>query len=134
MVTVALQRLVNSTQQGSRERRSMLNVRIAMLMLSAVVLGAAGIARALDCEGRLVSIGDSPWAVHSICGEPAQVGDSLEVILKPVYHPNGHAAGHLPVEVPKSVWTYNFGTSRLIYVLTFLEDKLVKIETGGYGW
>jgi hypothetical protein len=95
MVSGALQPLVNSTQQGSRERRSMLNGRITMLMLGAVVLGAAGIAQALDCEGRLVSIGDSPLAVLSICGEPAQVGDSVEVILKPVYHPNGSCRGAL---------------------------------------
>jgi hypothetical protein len=111
----------------------MLHVRMAMLLLTAAVLGTAGIARALDCEGRLVSMGDSPWAVHAICGAPAQVGDSVEIILKPVYHPNGQAAGHVPVAVPKSVWTYNFGSTRLIYVLTFIEDKLVKIETGGYG-
>jgi hypothetical protein len=40
---------------------------------------------------------------------------------------------HLPVAVPKSVWTYNFGPSRLIYRLTFREGKLAHIETGGYG-
>jgi hypothetical protein len=37
------------------------------------------------------------------------------------------------VAVPKSVWTYNFGPSRLIYRLTFREGKLTHIETGGYG-
>ena len=111
----------------------MVHVRVAMVVLTAVVLGAAGVARALECEGRLVSMGHSPWEVHTICGAPAQIGDSIEVVLKPAYDPNGQVAGHIPVEVPKSVWTYNFGSTRLIYVLTFLEDKLVKIETGGYG-
>jgi len=111
----------------------MSKVRMAVVVLTAVVLGAAGIVYALDCEGRLVSMGASPWDVQSICGDPAQVNDSVEIVLKPVYNPQGRVAGHVPVEVPKQVWTYNFGSSRLMYLLTFLEGTLVKIETGGYG-
>jgi Protein of unknown function (DUF2845) len=30
------------------------------------------------------------------------------------------------------VWTYNFGSSWLMYILTFLEGSLVKIDTGWY--
>ena len=111
----------------------MSRVRIAVVALTAVVLGAAGIGHALDCEGRLVSIGASPWDVQTICGDPVQVSDTIEVVLKPVYNPQGHVAGHVPVGVPKQVWTYNFGSSRLMYILTFLEGALVKIDTGGYG-
>jgi Protein of unknown function (DUF2845) len=112
----------------------MSSVRIAVVALTAVVLGAAGIVYALDCEGRLVSIGMGPWAVQTICGDPVQVSDTVEIVLKPVYNPQGHVAGHLPVGVPKQVWTYNFGSSRLMYILTFLEGALVKIDTGGYGY
>ena len=108
-------------------------VRMAVVALTAVVLGAAGIVRALECEGRLVSMGASPWDVQAICGDPVQVSDTIEVVLKPVYDPQGRVAGHLPVGVPKQVWTYNFGPSRLVYILTFLEGALIKIETGGYG-
>jgi hypothetical protein len=102
-------------------------------VLTAVVLGAAGIVDALDCDGRLVSLGASPWDVQTICGDPAQVSDTIELVLKPVYDAQGRVAGHLPVGVPKQVWTYNFGSSRLMYILTFLEGTLVKIDTGGYG-
>jgi hypothetical protein len=109
------------------------NVRMAVVVLTAVVFGIAGLALALQCEGRLVSIGQSPWEVHAICGAPTQVDDSVEVLLKPAYDLNGHVAGHFPIAVPKSVWTYNFGPTRLIYMLTFREGKLVTIETGGYG-
>jgi hypothetical protein len=108
-------------------------VRIAVVVLTAVVLGAAGIVHALDCEGRLVVEGASPWDVQTICGDPAQVSDTVEIVLKPVYDPQGHVVGHVPVGVPKHVWTYNFGSSRLMYILTFLEGALVKIDTGGYG-
>jgi hypothetical protein len=108
-------------------------VRIAVAVLSAVVLGAAGLGYALDCEGRLVTMGASPWDVQGICGDPAQVSDTIEIVLKPVYDPQGRVAGYLPFGVPKQVWTYNFGPSRLLYLLTFIEGALVKIDTGGYG-
>jgi hypothetical protein len=111
----------------------MSSVRFAVMVLIAVVLGAIGIGHTLDCEGRLVTMGASPWDVQSICGDPVQVSDTIEVVLKPVYDPQGHVAGHVPVGVPKQVWTYNFGSSRLMYILTFLEGALVKIDTGGYG-
>src|SRR5687768_12084773 len=108
----------------------MSSVRFAVVVLTAVVLGAVSIVYALDCEGRLVSIGMGPWDVQTICGDPVQVSDTVEIVLKPVYDPQGRVAGHVPVGVPKQVWTYNFGSSRLMYILTFLEGALVKIDTG----
>jgi hypothetical protein len=111
----------------------MSRVRMAVVVLSAVVLGLAGIIHALDCNGRVVSEGASPWDIQVICGDPAQINDTIEIVLKPVYGPHGRAEGHLPVGVPKQVWTYNFGSSRLMYILTFIEGTLVKIDTGGYG-
>jgi hypothetical protein len=111
----------------------MSKVQVTVVVLTAVVLGTAGIVSALDCQGRLVTLGASPWDVQGICGDPEQVNDTIEIVLKPVYHPQGRVAGHLPVGVPKQVWTYNFGSSRLMYILTFVEGALVKIDTGGYG-
>jgi Protein of unknown function (DUF2845) len=111
----------------------MSRVRFVVVVLAAVMLGAVGIGHALDCEGRLVSMGASPWDVQAICGDPVQVSDTIEIVLKPVYDPQGRVAGHMLVGVPKQVWTYNFGSSRLMYILTFLEGALVKIDTGGYG-
>jgi Protein of unknown function (DUF2845) len=111
----------------------MSRIRSVVVALTAVLLGTAGIVSALDCQGRLVTMGASPWDVQGICGDPAQVHDTIEIVLKPVYDPQGRVAGHLPVDVPKQVWTYNFGSSRLMYILTFVEGALVKIDTGGYG-
>jgi hypothetical protein len=37
------------------------------------------------------------------------------------------------IYINKSVWTYNFGPSRLTYILTSENDKLVNIVTEGYG-
>jgi Protein of unknown function (DUF2845) len=110
-----------------------MHVKGAVVVLTAVVFGVIGLTWALDCGGRLVSLSHTPWEVQAICGEPTQMEDGLEILLKPVYDRAGHVVDHLPVAVAKSVWTYNFGPSRLVYLLTFLEGKLVKIETGGYG-
>lgn len=71
--------------------------------------------------------------MQALCGDPMQMSDTIEIVLKPVYDPQGRVGGHLPVGVPKQVWIYNFGSSRLMYLLTFLEGALVKIDTGWYG-
>jgi hypothetical protein len=124
---------MNHHPEGRRTRRPMAGAWVVVAVLTAVVCGAQGLTWALDCEGRLVSEGQAPWEVQAICGEPAQVQDTVEIILQPVYDPFGRVVDHLPVAVPKSVWTYNFGSSRLIYFLTFRDGKLAHIETGGYG-
>ena len=124
---------MNPRVLGRRTRRSVTRAWAALGVLTTLLVGARGLAWALDCGGRLVSEGQAPWEVQAICGEPTQVQDSVEVILQPVYDVFGRVVDHLPVAIPKRVWTYNFGPSRLIYRLTFREGKLVHIETGGYG-
>jgi Protein of unknown function (DUF2845) len=109
------------------------HVKAVVVVLTTVVFGTMGLVWALDCEGRLVSLGHAPWEVHAICGEPTQIEDTLQLIHKPVYGPSGRVVDYFPMAVPKSMWTYNFGSSRLVYLLTFLEGKLVKIDTAGYG-
>jgi hypothetical protein len=104
-----------------------------VIVLISVLYGAMELGWALDCEGRLVSLGQAPWEVYAICGEPTQIEETFQLIHKPVYSPSGRAVDYIPVTVPTSLWTYNFGSNRLVYLLTFVEGKLVKIETGGYG-
>ena len=65
----------------------MSRVRMAVMVLTAAVLGTTGIVRALECEGRLVSMGASPWDVQAICGAPIHLNDTIEIVLKPVYDP-----------------------------------------------
>jgi hypothetical protein len=45
----------------------MSRVRLAVVVVTAVVLGPAGIGQAPECEGRLVSQGASPWDGQAIC-------------------------------------------------------------------
>ena len=111
----------------------MSRVRIAMVVLTAVVLGAAGIGHALDCNGRVVSIGASPWDVQGICGDPEQVNDTIEIILKPVYGPHGRAKGTCRWECQSRCGLITSGRHGSCIFCTFLEGALVKIDTGGYG-
>jgi hypothetical protein len=124
---------VNPRPLECRPRRPVAHVWVAVVVLTTGLGGARGLAWALDCEGRLVSEGQAAWEVQAICGEPAHIQDTVEILLQPVYGPFGRVVDYLPVAVPKTVWTYNFGSNRLIYVLTFREGKLAHIETGGYG-
>jgi hypothetical protein len=55
----------------------MSSVRVAVMMLTAVVLGAASIGHAMECDGRVVSLGVSPWGVQGICGDPAQINETI---------------------------------------------------------
>jgi hypothetical protein len=107
--------------------------RVTIMVLIAVLVGVAEVALALQCGGRIASTGDSKWEVQEACGEPAYIEESIEVIPKVIYDEFRHRYVQIPVYVSKSVWTYNFGPTRLIYFLTFRENTLVKIETGGYG-
>jgi uncharacterized protein DUF2845 len=120
-------------QECRRTHQPMAYVWVAVGVLTTWLGGASGLAWALDCGGRLVSEGQASWEVLAICGEPTEVDDSVEIVLKPAYDVFGRVVDHFPVAVPKRVWTYNFGSSRLVYRLTFREGKVVHIETGGYG-
>jgi hypothetical protein len=74
-----------------------------LVVLTAMVMGPAGIVCALEGERRLVSVSTSPWAVQTLCGAPAQLDGSIEVILKSVSDHLGHVAGHVPIAVPEQV-------------------------------
>jgi len=90
----------------------------------------------LRCGSRLVSEGDPKFKVISICGEPTAV--SLEsVISGPAFVRYGYDYSFIgPAwrEVPVEIWTYNFGSSRLLRQLRFVGDELVEIRTNGYGY
>lgn len=77
----------------------------------------------LRCDGRLVSIGDRRFDALAACGEPdLRVPVRLELL------------GALPVLPYEEVWYYNFGPQRLIRQLRFRGERIVAIETAGYGF
>jgi hypothetical protein len=88
---------------------------------------------ALDCHGRLVVIGASPWEVQERCGEPSAIEDLIKHLPQRAYDPTTQSPVYILVPVQQSIWTYNFGPTRLVYYLTFQEGKLIDITTGDYG-
>lgn len=63
----------------------------------------------LRCESHIIDVGTAQYEVKQKCGEPSGVEE------------NG------------DLWVYNFGPGRFVYYLTFLEGKLIRIQSGGYG-
>ena len=106
---------------------------LGVIVLTALICGIAGPALALRCNGQVVSVGDSAREVLDVCGRPTHVESAVEVLPELVYDTLRGTYLHIPTHVDKSLWTYNFGPTQLIYRLTFRGNTLVEIETGGYG-
>lgn len=116
----------------------MLRVVAAVILFALPVVvclsGAVGPAFAEDtvfrCGGETVSIGDSRYTVQKICGKPSRsesvAKDSKGRKQKP---PKGDTSGSSSAKLQK--WTYDRGYGDYVYVLTFANDKLKKIEKSG---
>jgi hypothetical protein len=112
----------------------MRRIAVVASVLSVVLLGmTVGNALALDCHGRLVVIGTSPWEVKERCGEPTAIDDVMKHIPQRANDPTSQTYVYILVPVQLSLWTYNFGSTRFVYYLTFQEGKLIDITTGVYG-
>ena len=111
-------------------RRIVMAASVLLVMLLAATVGSA---LALDCHGRLVVIGASPWEVKERCGEPSAIDDVMKHLPQRAYDPTSQATVYILVPVQQSIWTYNFGSTRFLYYLTFQEGKLIDITTGAYG-
>ncbi len=106
---------------------------VAVSVFVVVVGMAVGRALALDCHGRLVVIGASPWEVRDRCGEPANIEPVMKFLSQRSYDPVQQRSVNILVPVEQIIWTYNFGPTRLLYVLTFQDGHLIDITTGDYG-
>jgi len=115
------------------------HAQLALLAALAATFAWAATARADDsmrCGNRLVSTGDGKDKVRTICGEPTHVS------LAGVVRQGGYGYGPYDypyfgpgwVELPVELWTYNFGSSKLLRKLRFIGDELVDIRTDGYGY
>jgi hypothetical protein len=108
-------------------------VMVATMVAIVILVVTIGSVLALDCHGRLVVIGASPWEVKERCGEPTAIEDVMKNIPQRIYDPKSQTSVYILVPVQQSIWTYNFGSTRFLYYLTFQEGKLIDIMTGDYG-
>jgi hypothetical protein len=91
----------------------------------------------MRCGSRLIGSGDGKDKVRALCGEPTSVS-LVGVQSAPQYYYRGpydySYFGPTWFEVPVEVWTYNFGTTKLLRKLRFVGDELDEIWTDGYGY
>jgi hypothetical protein len=91
----------------------------------------------MRCGSRLVSTGDAKSRVRALCGEPTDVAFGGVIGRRSsASHSYRDYAFYGPtwVELPVEIWTYNFGSSRLVRRLRFVGDELVDIRTDGHGY
>ncbi len=97
----------------------------------------------MRCGTRLVSIGDGKDKVRTLCGAPSDVAFVGTVGRRSIpTYPGSTRYGDYDygfygpawVELPVEMWTYNFGSSKLLRKLRFVGDELVEIRTDGYGY
>jgi hypothetical protein len=93
----------------------------------------------MRCGSRLVSVKDGKDKVRTLCGEPTSV-DFQGVIRRAPRYEYGYGFSRYEyygpgvVEMPVEIWTYNFGSSKLLRKLRFVGDELDEIRTEGYGY
>jgi len=63
----------------------------------------------IQCGGGLVSIGDSKYSVSEKCGKPTYEEDF------------------------GNVWIYDYGPGEFVRYITFVDDRVERIQMGDYG-
>jgi hypothetical protein len=95
-------------------RKEAITVMVSVLLVGAThaPLFALDDIGAVRCDQESIAIGENAFQVKTACGEP----DSIQV--------RGLA---------KEVWIYNFGPTKFVYYLTFINGRLERIQAGDYG-
>ena len=97
---------------------------LLLLLLAAVTLPA----HALRCGSRVVTTGDRDLLARDRCGEPYYTD---QMVVVDVYGADGPVERQ--VENVYDVWYYNFGPRKLMVRLLFLNGRLEREDTLGYG-
>lgn len=120
-------------------------VSILAFGLALVAGGMAGAPRAraddgFRCEsGRLVNVGDLTYEVQKKCGDPDQVTERIErrTVRKTAQRWVDGVVQEVTeeeeVDVPVHEWVYDMGPHRLLRLLRFENEKLVRVATGRRG-
>jgi hypothetical protein len=93
----------------------------------------------MRCGSKLITIGDGQDKVRTLCGEPTDITLRGMIRRAPRYdYGYGYNRytyyGPGVIDMPVEIWTYNFGSSKLLRKLRFVGGELDYIETDGYGY
>lgn len=114
---------------------------LAIALAALLQLPSLG-ARADDsvrCGTKLAVVGDAPYQVRIVCGDPDDVQQRVETrtVRRAVTVPC--RAGYCQTFVEESIqvqveeWTYDFGPQRFVQFLIFENGRLVHVRSGNYG-
>ena len=106
---------------------------VIVLAALACVFPVAVPADSLRCGSQLVGDGDSMDEVLALCGEPVKRTRTW-MTRQPRFEYGGRDIPFPGTEdVPVDVWTYDFGSSRLMRRIRFVAGKVESIETLEHG-
>ncbi|HAD03721.1 MAG: hypothetical protein A2091_12520 [Desulfuromonadales bacterium GWD2_61_12] len=80
-------------------------------------------------DGQLLKAGDTAAEVELKCGAPVNRESRADSVIDKI---DTHSSLKRTIAIEE--WTYNFGPKKLILNLRFENGRLVKTETGGYGY
>lgn len=80
-------------------------------------------------DGQLLNTGDTAAEVELKCGAPVNRETRDDTVIDKL-----DTRSSLRRTIAIDEWTYNFGPKKLILNLRFENGRLVKTETGGYGY
>jgi hypothetical protein len=123
---------------------------ITVSMLAFFLFAQTAQADTMRCERNVISRGDHMGEVLATCGEPIisthktiyrsgiparrfgvlslSHGYYSDITSSELLHHNRSV-----VEVPVEIWTYNFGRRYFMREVTFIDSKVTRIKTLGYG-
>ncbi len=90
---------------------------------------------AFRCGSRLISEGDTPGAVRTLCGPPTEVHHE-RIRRPPIIWRNGHPL-RIPgddMDIPVEIWIYNLGPNQLMRRIRFEDHVVTELDTLGYGY
>lgn len=91
------------------------------------------------CQSEDIVEGLSKYRLLATCGEPftrRALGYVPTLAPRHRHHLGGwsHSHGHVPVEVFREEWVYNFGSSRFLRVVTLDDGVVADVENGARGF
>jgi hypothetical protein len=90
----------------------MIILSVCLIDSSPAILTALDDAGSMRCDQESIMIGETEFQIKTACGEPDTI---------------------LMKGLAKKVWIYNFGPTKFIYYLTFVNGRLARIQVGEYG-
>ena len=81
------------------------------------------------CAGKIIREGVTEAQVAAACGTPTEVGDRSSVRAPAVGEVAPPSGDHGDIEV----WTYNFGSTKLMQRIWFEDGRVKLVESLGYG-